>query len=430
MRKILTGTLVFTMVLLLGLAPVNATAYATTDETILSRVTIAAPWDDSITITLTDIHETYYFNDNAVWISLSAISTFSFSADVVATAPGGFSYDMPANTVVYAEWLEGIFDVAGGITIAAGTPNRLVFMLEISVANVDWLERNHNVVAGSLHDRALGEGSQVTQEPAAPDQPIVTFNGQALNFDLPIINRGGRTFYPMRELLNALGAQVEWIDETRIAVGILGGNRVEFPIDGNTYYVNGQARQMDDGLTSFIDSGRTYIPIRSAAEGLGFSVDWDAAANAIVIVGEATTPPVDETPDDLPLLSAEMPEFLYIFTHGELTRRIDTADSLEFVFDLRHLDIDFMQNSLAVSADFRTLVQQNGFVITEGPDLPDARMNAVPRQVRDIIGDWPESMSFFAFDNAEAGLTGMLIEVGPYSPLEMGRMFIITVERM
>jgi len=34
---------------------------------------------------------------------------------------------------------------------------------------------------------------------------------------------------------------------------------------------------------SFIESGRTYIPIRNAAEGLGFHVEWDAASSTIKI---------------------------------------------------------------------------------------------------------------------------------------------------
>ena len=47
------------------------------------------------------------------------------------------------------------------------------------------------------------------------NQPSVMFDGEVLDFELPIINRGGRTFYPMRELLDALGAEVGWNDATQ-----------------------------------------------------------------------------------------------------------------------------------------------------------------------------------------------------------------------
>ena len=68
------------------------------------------------------------------------------------------------------------------------------------------------------------------------NQPSVTFDGEPLDFELPIINRGGRALYPMRELLTALGAEVEW---------------------------DAAARQMEDGLASFIEGGHTYILVRA-----------------------------------------------------------------------------------------------------------------------------------------------------------------------
>ena len=87
----------------------------------------------------------------------------------------------------------------------------------------------------------------------------------------------------MRQLLEALGARVDWNETTRTATGTLGSRSVAFTIDARTYLVNGRNRQMDADIAPFVENGRTYIPIRYAAEGLGFTVDWDASTGMINI---------------------------------------------------------------------------------------------------------------------------------------------------
>ena len=45
-------------------------------------------------------------------------------------------------------------------------------------------------------------------------------------------------------------------------------------LDGDLLPINGVKHEMD--ISAYVDEsiGRTYIPIRYAAEGLGFTVDW------------------------------------------------------------------------------------------------------------------------------------------------------------
>lgn len=120
-----------------------------------------------------------------------------------------------------------------------------------------------------------------------PSKPIsnntikVMFKGSELKFTLPIINRDERTFYPMRELLESLGATVEWNGATKTAIGTLRDKRVEFDIGSDTYRVNGISHKMD--TKAFIEGEKTYIPIRYACEGLGFAVKWDETTKTIAI---------------------------------------------------------------------------------------------------------------------------------------------------
>lgn len=110
-----------------------------------------------------------------------------------------------------------------------------------------------------------------------------TFNSKNINLQVnkksielsdPIQMINGRTMYPLRECFNAMGASVQWDGEKQIAAGEVSGIKIEFPIGKNEYYINGIRHEMD--TAAYIDDsiGRTYIPIRYAAEGLGFTVDW------------------------------------------------------------------------------------------------------------------------------------------------------------
>lgn len=73
-----------------------------------------------------------------------------------------------------------------------------------------------------------------------------------------------------------MGATVTWDSVDRCAIGEYKGTTVEFPIDQNYYFVNGEKYYMD--TTSYISNGRTYIPIRFAAEALGFTVEWESTS--------------------------------------------------------------------------------------------------------------------------------------------------------
>lgn len=103
---------------------------------------------------------------------------------------------------------------------------------------------------------------------------IVEINKKEIKLTAKIQMVNNRSMYPFRECLESMGATVLWDSVNKIAIGEYNGNTIEFPIDSNRYYINGVSHEMD--IKSYIDNsiGRTYIPIRYAAEGLGFTVDW------------------------------------------------------------------------------------------------------------------------------------------------------------
>jgi hypothetical protein len=119
--------------------------------------------------------------------------------------------------------------------------------------------------------------SAAAPNPASVPVPAdVTFavNSKPVDLKLPILNVNGRTMYPFRECMELIGAEVTWDAANRVAGGKLGDKSVEFTLDSGSYKSNGQTVQMDSGVTAFINNDRTYIPIRYAAESLGYQVTW------------------------------------------------------------------------------------------------------------------------------------------------------------
>jgi|GEM_PF-1999651 len=110
-------------------------------------------------------------------------------------------------------------------------------------------------------------------------KPLKIFFGDTeIKLTQKVHNVNGRTMYPFRECLESMGATVSWDAVNSVAIGELNGITIEFPIGKSEYRVNGVTKQMD--TTAYIDptTNRTYIPLRFAAEGLGFTVDWKDTA--------------------------------------------------------------------------------------------------------------------------------------------------------
>lgn len=77
---------------------------------------------------------------------------------------------------------------------------------------------------------------------------------------------------------------MDWDAQTRAASAKIGDSaNVSFTVDSNKYSSGTRTLEMDAGLTAFLNESALYVPIRYAAEGLGYTVAWDAASNTMKI---------------------------------------------------------------------------------------------------------------------------------------------------
>jgi hypothetical protein len=97
-------------------------------------------------------------------------------------------------------------------------------------------------------------------------------NGANVNIEPPFISRG-KAYAPLREIAEALGAQVKWYDDTGKIKLIYTGGEFILRIGDDTAYINGIREKLP--LTVILHNARALVPIRFIAETLGADVFFD-----------------------------------------------------------------------------------------------------------------------------------------------------------
>lgn len=126
---------------------------------------------------------------------------------------------------------------------------------------------------------AVAVTSEASEKPPifTIDGKTVMFN-ESTGF--PYIINTGRTMVPLRACLSAIGCEVSWNQQTQTVVSRKGEIEVEVPIGKSEILVN-QTRVPIDTV-AIIKNGRTYIPLRSVMEAYGYAVDWDSKTGTVL----------------------------------------------------------------------------------------------------------------------------------------------------
>ncbi len=109
----------------------------------------------------------------------------------------------------------------------------------------------------------------------------VTLNGQSISFDQPPIIIDDRTLVPLRAIFEAMGATVNWYQDTMTVVSRRGGITVSLQLGYNIMYVNDKEVMLD--VPPKILNNRTLVPVRAISEAFGADVDWDNSSRTVII---------------------------------------------------------------------------------------------------------------------------------------------------
>lgn len=102
------------------------------------------------------------------------------------------------------------------------------------------------------------------------DEKLVKFTN---NYGYPFIDGAGRTQMPFRVILETYGALVSWDEENYTAIAVKGDIEVKVPI-GQKYIIRNNERIVIDTVSRIVN-GRTYIPLRAVMEAFGTKVYWN-----------------------------------------------------------------------------------------------------------------------------------------------------------
>lgn|GEM_PF-4786310 len=132
----------------------------------------------------------------------------------------------------------------------------------------------------------------------------VEINGesQSQELDTAPYNPDGVTLIPVRGVLDALGASIQWLPASRQVQITQVSNQIMLTLDSRTATVNGSPVTLDRAAR--VVNSRAMIPLRFVSENMGYQVNWYGDEKKIVITrGGATsdsTAPTSESASTLP----------------------------------------------------------------------------------------------------------------------------------
>jgi len=128
----------------------------------------------------------------------------------------------------------------------------------------------------------------------SPSYITVLANGVPIEFDVQPQSVDGRIIVPMRAVGEAIGAKVEWVDESQTMWMYLDGRYIGLTVGSNTMrfgMLNGQEMSTELEVAPRLVDGRMMVPVWVVFEGLQSEVQWDAASDTVKIISHHTERP-------------------------------------------------------------------------------------------------------------------------------------------
>lgn len=126
-------------------------------------------------------------------------------------------------------------------------------------------------------------------------------NGKIVATPLEPIIFNDRALVPVREVFEAMGATVGYINDTREVTVSMGSSFIMLQINSPTAFVNGTKKTIPDGLTPMLiakagEDAKTMVPARFVSESVGMNVVFDGT-NGIIKINNPAQSFEEETPE-------------------------------------------------------------------------------------------------------------------------------------
>lgn len=140
----------------------------------------------------------------------------------------------------------------------------------------------------------------------------------------------GRTLVPLRVTMETFGAEVDWEGQTKTAYVRYGTTTVRCVIGESCIYRN-NVRVVNDAA-AVISGGRTYLPIRAVLEAFGAKVGWNGAVQVDSGSGASFVKTVMDTPSVTTNFWAKWTEALGYKEQGNYQKAAETIQSISNAF--------------------------------------------------------------------------------------------------
>jgi|GEM_PF-534307 len=198
---------------------------------------------------------------------------------------------------------------------------------------------NFDAISASF-DKTVAEGAAVEETVTTVvemtiGQDVGYINGVPAALDAAPIIRNSRTMLPVRFVAEAFGATVGWDGATSTVSVTTADVEIKITIGSTTALVNGKTVTLDS--PAFIESSRTYMPVRFVAENLGATVEWDGATSTATLTktGAASAAPgVADQPNS---------GSLTLHTISELNAEAPKADSHKDFSAFSSVELNFRE---------------------------------------------------------------------------------------
>ncbi|MEA5083744.1 MAG: copper amine oxidase N-terminal domain-containing protein [Lachnospiraceae bacterium] len=126
----------------------------------------------------------------------------------------------------------------------------------------------------------------VEEEVAVEPELAVQLNGTDMKFaDAEPIIVNGRVYVPFRAIFEGLKAEVAYDAETSKITVKKNDTEAAFTVGQKSMTVtkDGTTNTVETDVASFVQNGRTYVPVRFAEQALNCTVGWDAENRTVII---------------------------------------------------------------------------------------------------------------------------------------------------
>lgn len=115
---------------------------------------------------------------------------------------------------------------------------------------------------------------------AASENVNLLIEGKSVKPDVPPLIKNGRTLVPVRVIAEGLGAQVGWEQSTRTATIERENNKLILQVNSAKAVVNGKEVKLDAPPT--MQNQRMLLPLRFVGEALGLNIGWDDQTRTVL----------------------------------------------------------------------------------------------------------------------------------------------------